>query len=148
MRVRRFNYRQHYSNNPSNTLTAKACEIFMMHAEKVLPKIAKTILDKLSELVDQPASALVKQDLRDAWLAVESAGKAWTKSTNKAWRFATGQAPQSVGTMFDIENGKFELLDNEVMESKILPSPRLAIGLGLGFAHCRRRELVAQRIFG
>lgn len=110
------------ASNQSNPLTAKAREIFTVHAAKVLPEIAKAVLDKLSELVDQPASAPVMQDRRDAWLAFQSAGKIWTNGTNKAWRLATDQAPQSVGTMFDIADGKFELMDNEVMENKILAS--------------------------
>ena len=108
--------------NRSSPLTTKARELFTAHAAKVLPEIAKAVLDKLSDLVDQPASAPVMQDRRDAWLAFQSAGKAWTNGTNKAWKLAIEQAPQSIGTMFDIENGKFELMDNEVMENKILAS--------------------------
>ncbi len=109
-------------NNQTNPLTVKAREIFTTHAAKVLPEIAKTILEKLSDLVDQAASAPVMQDRRDAWLAFQSSGKAWTNGTNKAWRLALDQAPQSIGTMFDVEGGKFELMDNEVMENKILAS--------------------------
>ena len=109
-------------NNPTSPLTAKAREIFTTHAARVLPEIARAILDKLSELVNQPASAPVMQERRDAWLAFQSAGKAWTNATNKAWKFALEQPTQSVGTTFDIENGKFELMDNEVMENKILAS--------------------------
>ena len=109
-------------NNPSNLLTAKTREIFTAHAAKVLPEVAKAVLEKLAELVDQTASAPVMQERRDAWLAFQSVGKAWTNGTNKAWRLAIVQAPQSVGTIFGIEDGKLELLDYEVMEVKILAS--------------------------
>ena len=109
-------------NNRSSLLTAKAREIFTAHAAKGLPEIAKAILKKLSDLVGQPASSPEMQERRDAWLAFQSTGKIWTNSTNKAWRFAFKQSPQSVGTRLDIENGKFELMDNEVMESRIIAS--------------------------
>ena len=109
-------------NNRYSPLTAKVREIFTTHAAKVLPEIADAILEKLSVLVDQPASAPELQDRRDAWLAFQSAGKAWTNGTKKAWKLAIDQPPQSVGTMFEVENGKFELMDNEVMENKILAS--------------------------
>ena len=109
-------------NNPSNLLTAKAREIFTAHAAKVLPEVAKAVLEKLAELVDQTASAPVMQERRDAWLAFQSVGKAWTNGTNKAWKLAAVQAPQSMGTIFGIEDGKLELMDYEVMEVKILAS--------------------------
>ena len=109
-------------NNPSNLLTAKAREIFTAHAAKVLPEVAKAVLEKLAELVDQTASAPVMQERRDAWLAFQSVGKAWTNGTNKAWKLAIVQAPQSMGTIFGIEDGKLELMDYEVMEVKILAS--------------------------
>ena len=72
--------------------------------------------------MDKSGSAQETQDRRDAWLAFQSAGKAWANGTNKAWKFALEQPLKSVGTMFDIESGKFELMDNEMMENKILAS--------------------------
>ena len=110
------------SNNLSSPLTAKVREIFTVYAAKVLPDLAKAISEKLSTLADQPASAPVMQDRRDAWLAFQSKGKAWTNATNKAWRLAPELPVQPLVSMFDIENGKFELMDNEVMEGKILAS--------------------------
>ena len=110
------------TNNTSNLLTVTAREIFTSHAAKVLPEVAKAILEKLAEQVELTASAPVMQARRDAWLAFQSAGKVWTNGTNRAWKQAIGQAPQSMGTMFDIANGKLELMDHEVMEVKILAS--------------------------
>ena len=46
-------------NNPSNLLTAKTREIFTAHAAKVLPEVAKAVLEQLAEWVDQTASAPV-----------------------------------------------------------------------------------------
>ena len=96
--------------------------MFTATAAKVLPEIAKIVLEKLSELVGQAASARVMQERRDAWLAFQANGKAWVNGTNKAWKQAIGSAPPSVGTLSNVENGQFELLDNEVMESKIIAS--------------------------
>ena len=110
------------ANNRSSLLTAKAREIFTAHAAKGLPEIAKAILKKLSDLVGQPASTPEMQDRRDAWLAFQSAGKIWTNGTNNTWKFAYEQVPQSGGTKLDVKNAKFELMDNEMMESKILAS--------------------------
>ena len=62
------------------------------------------------------------QSHRDAWLAFQSAGKVWINGTNKAWKFAADHSLQSTGAKFGIGNVKFELMDNEVMEGKILAS--------------------------
>ena len=96
--------------------------MFTATAAKVLPEIAKIVLEKLSELVGQAASARVMQERRDAWLAFQANGKAWVNGTNKAWKQAIDSGPPSVGTLSNVENGQFELLDNEVMESKIIAS--------------------------
>ena len=109
-------------NDRSSPLTAKAREIFTLHAAKVLPELTQAILEKLSALVDQAASAPVTQHRRDAWLAFQSVGQAWAQGTNQAWKLAQQQPTQSVGTAIAVENGAFELLGNEVMENKILAS--------------------------
>ena len=110
------------ASKPSNPLTAKARDLFTTSAAIVLPEIAKTVLEKLSELVGQAASARVMQERRDAWLAFQTNGKAWVNGTNKAWKQPTTPEPRLIGSTFDVENGRFELMDNEVMESKILAS--------------------------
>ena len=126
-------------SNTANPLTAKAREIFTAHAAKVLPELAKAVLDKLSERLDQPASASVLQHRRDAWLAFQSAGKAWTNGTNKAWRLASDQTNHPTGTVFDIADSKLDLMDNEVMENKILAS-RLGLRI-VDVVSCQLNEL-------
>ena len=116
------------SNNKQSSLATQARDVFTTHASQVLPEIAKAILDKLVVLMDQPASAPVSQERRDAWVAFQAAGKAWTNGTNKAWRLATGQPSQLLTTKSDLDSGDFQLMDNEVMENKILAS-RLALRL-------------------
>ncbi len=109
-------------DNRSSALTVKAREIFTSHAAKVLPDLAAAVMEKLSALVDQPASAPEMQERRDAWMAFQSAGKTWANTTNKAWISGVQVTPQSASTLFAAESGKFELIDNEVMENKILAS--------------------------
>jgi len=116
------------SNNTQSSLATQARDVFTTHAAQVLPEIAKAILEKLVALMDQAASAPVTQERRDAWVAFQAAGKAWTNGTNKAWRLSTGQVSRSMTSQADLENGDFQLMDNEVMENKILAS-RLALRL-------------------
>jgi hypothetical protein len=116
------------SNNKPSALVTQARDVFTIHAAQALPDIAKAILGKLVVLMNQPASAQVSRERRDAWLAFQAAGKAWTNGTNKAWRAATKQASQSMTATSDLGSGEFQLMDNDVMENKILAS-RLALHL-------------------
>jgi hypothetical protein len=116
------------AHHRSGLLTEKAREIFTAQAAKGLPEIAKAILKKMSDLLSLPASAEQTQERRDAWLAFRSAGKNWVNSTHKAWRLACEESPQSIGIRRDIESGKFELMDNSVMENRIIAS-RLGLGI-------------------
>jgi hypothetical protein len=109
-------------------LTVKAREIFTAQAAKGLPEIAKAILKKLSDQLSLPASAEQMQLRRDAWLAFQSSGKNWVNSTHRAWRLACEESPQSIGIKRDIDSGKFELMDNSVMENRIIAS-RLGLGV-------------------
>ena len=102
--------------------------MFTTHASQVLPEIANAILDKLVVLMDQPASAPVLQERRDAWVAFQAAGKVWTNGTNKTWRLPTVQPAKSLTTRSELDSGDFQLMDNEVMENRILAS-RLALRL-------------------
>ncbi len=117
------------NNNKTNLLASQARELFTELAGRVLPDLAKLVLDKLSVLVDQPGSARDMQDTRDVWLTFQSAGKVWVNGSNKAWKKALAAVPaSSTGAKLDFDSEKFELMDNEVMESKILAS-RLALRL-------------------
>lgn len=116
------------SNNKPSALVTQARDVFTTHAAQALPDIAKAILGKLVVLMNQPASVPIARERRDAWLAFQAAGKAWTNGTNKAWRAATKQASQSMTATSNQDSGDFQLMDNEVMENKILAS-RLALHL-------------------
>ncbi len=116
------------SNNTPSALAMQARDVFTAHASQALPDIAKAILGKLVVLVDQPASAPVARERREARLAFQAAGKAWTNGTNKAWRLATRQASRSMSALSSLDSGDFQLMDNDAMENKILAS-RLALHL-------------------
>ena len=120
-------------------MAAQAREVFTTHASQVLPELAKAILDKLVLLLDLPASAPVSQERRDAWVAFQAAGKAWTNGTHKAWKLALGSPAQPIATKSGPDSGDFQLMGNEVMEDKILAS-RLALRL-LDFATWELNDL-------
>ena len=113
--------------------------MFTTHASQILPELAKAILDKLVLLLDLPASAPVSQERRDAWVAFQAAGKAWTNGTHKAWKLALGSPAQPIATKSGPDSGDFQLMGNEVMEDKILAS-RLALRL-LDFATWELNDL-------
>ena len=116
------------SSNKPNNLAAQAREIFATQAASALPDLAKAILEKLSILMNQPGSAPETQAKREAWLAFQTAGKAWVNGTHKAWKFVQTKSIQSGAAQADIDVGNFQLMDNDVMEGKILAS-RLALRL-------------------
>ena len=116
------------SSNKPNNLAAQAREIFATQAALALPDLAKAILEKLSILMDQPGSAPETQAKREAWMAFQTAGKAWVNGTHKAWKFVQTKPIQSSAAQADIDVGNFQLMDNDVMEGKILSS-RLALRL-------------------
>ena len=116
------------SSNKQSPLAAQARDVFTTHAGQVLPELAKAILDRLAVLMNHTVSASVSHERRDAWVAFQSAGKVWANGTNKAWRLSQGKPTPSLTGKSGPDSGDFQLMDNEVMENKILAS-RLALRL-------------------
>jgi hypothetical protein len=114
------------SNKNSGLLVEQARALFTERAARILPVLAKSIQDRLTALVDEPASARDMQDRRDAWLAFQKSGDAWVRGTTAAWAGARTTPAGSPARFLD--SGKFELMGNDVMEDKILAS-RLALRL-------------------
>lgn len=126
------------SNKNNSLLVEQARALFTERAARILPALAKAVRDKLSALVDQPGSARDMQDRRDGWLAFQKSGDAWVRGTAAAW--ANAQAiPAANSPARFLDSGKFELMDNDVMEDKILAS-RLALRL-LDFASWELNDL-------
>ena len=116
-------------NNKGSLLASQARELFTRHACLILPSLSGQIQDKLSALVDLPGTARESQDRRDAWISFQGSSSLWIAETIKAWQSAEigSAALTSNGSLSD-GRAKFELLDNESIEKKILAS-RLALRL-------------------
>jgi hypothetical protein len=130
--------------NPlKNSLLARqARELFTEQAVDGLTDLSKALIERLSALLDQPGGAREMQERRDAWQAFEPASAAWVAGTRTAWKNAqtaslASRPPVSTPSLLDTD--KFELMDNEVMEARILAS-RFALRL-LDFASWELNDL-------
>ena len=131
------------ANNTKNSLLARqARELFTEQAVDGLPDLAKLLGERLSALLDQPASAREMQERRDAWLAFQPASAVWVSGTSAAWKkaqAASSALTPSLSAASLLDTGKFELMDNEVVEARILAS-RVALRL-LDFASWELNDL-------
>lgn len=131
------------ANNTKNSLLAKqARELFTEQAVDGLPDLAKLLGERLSALLDQPANAREMQERRDAWLAFQPASAVWVSGTSAAWKkaqAASSALTPSLSVASLLDTGKFELMDNEVVEARILAS-RVALRL-LDFASWELNDL-------
>lgn len=116
--------------------------MFTEQAVDGLPDLCKLLSERLSALLDQPGSAREMQERRDAWQAFEPASTAWVAGTSAAWKKAQAVSDASTSSASApslLDTGKFELMDNEVMEARILAS-RFALRL-LDFASWELNDL-------
>ena len=113
--------------------------MFAERALRILPSLAKTIGDRLTTLVDQPAGAREMQDRRDGWLAFQKNSGVWVQNTSSALTRARVPKPSSPRCRSYRPAEAFELLGNEVIEDKIIAS-RLALRL-LDFASWELSDL-------
>lgn len=130
------------AKNTKNSLLARqARELFTEQAIDGLPDLLKLLSEKLLALQEQPCSASEMQARRDAWQAFEPASAVWVAATGAAWKRAQVAAAStpSVSAPSLLDTGKFELMDNEVMETRILAS-RFALRL-LDFASWELNDL-------
>ena len=106
-------------------LAGQARELFVSHATRILPELARGIKLRLSALMDESGNAREMQDRRDAWLSFQKNEALWVNATISAWKKAL-TPPVTTTSRMAPDNGKFELMGNEVMENKVLAS-RLAL---------------------
>lgn len=116
------------SNHKNSLLATRARELFAEQVGRALPDIAKLLNEELLILVDQPGSAREMQERRDAWMTFRPSCAAWVQGTFEAWRKAQRQSGVTASTRVQMDGTKFQLVDNDVMEDKILGS-RLALRL-------------------
>ena len=89
-----------------------------------LSVIDKALMEFLSTLMSQTGTQREMQNRRDAWQKYQQCSGAWLRTTAGAWREALAREPAPAGprrTEFT-----FELLDDNVVENKILAS-RMAL---------------------
>lgn len=88
--------------------------------------VDKAILEFLNALMAQTGTQREMQDRRDAWLSYQSHGGEWVRGVSAAWRAA--QAPSTAGPPPGSRPSEltFELVDDNVVENKILAS-RMAL---------------------
>ncbi len=101
--------------------------MFVDNVARLLPELAKNILDLLRAEADQLGNAKEMQDRREAWMAFSQGGSAWVQGTTAAWNTARSAAAPTALPKF-LDSGKFELMGDEVIENKIMAS-RLALRL-------------------
>ena len=114
-------------NLKNSYLASQARELFTQRACQILPLLSQLIHEKLSALVDLAGTARETQDRRDAWLSFQALSTAWVNETSKAWQDAQTGSVAIVSTNSSSDGRvKFELVENESIENKILAS-RLAL---------------------
>ena len=112
----------------NSLLAEQARALFTERVTRVLPELVKAIRERLLVLVSEPAGARDMQDRRDGMLAFDKAGEAWWRGTAAAWAKAKLASGETHTGSSGFSSGKFELMDKEVVEDKILAS-RLALRL-------------------
>jgi hypothetical protein len=127
------------STNKKNTaLSGQARALFAERSLRILPSLAKIIQDRLTSVLDEPASAREMQDRRDGWLAFQKSSGVWVQNTSRALTQARSE-PLLASVSKLPPSGSMELMGNEVMENKIIAS-RLALRL-LDFASWELSDL-------
>ncbi|WP_370583954.1 DUF1631 family protein [Polaromonas sp. CG_9.7] len=91
----------------------------------MLPGLAKTIGDLLSELALRPGNAREMQDLQDAFRLYQNNSHAWIKGVVGAVRKPYSPSSKTTASAL-LESGEMQLVGNETVEHRILAS-RLAL---------------------
>jgi hypothetical protein len=113
------------SNPPQSFLAGQARTLFAERVVRMLPGLAKTIGDLLSELALRPGNAREVQDLQDAFRLYQNNSHAWIKGVVGAVH--KPYSPSSKTTVSGLlESGEMQLVGNETVEYRILAS-RLAL---------------------
>ena len=130
-------------NTEKNSLLARqARELFTAQAVAGLPELCRLLREKLSESQGLSGNAREMQERRDAWQAFESGSAVWVTGASTAWKkaqAAVATVTPAISAPSLLDAGKFELMDNEVVEARILAS-RFALRL-LDFASWELNDL-------
>jgi len=108
-------------------LGRKAREQFVTQARACLAPMAEAIRNRLSEVPQTSVSAREMQDRREALFDFDQKGTAFLQGTAAAW--SKGVQPPTTTARVRLDSLNLELVDEEVVERKILGS-RLAQAIG------------------
>lgn len=108
------------SLSPRLQLARAVRERFLAESGTAMAEIGAAVLERLTALMDEPASARENQIRRDIWMAYKPCRPLWLEGTAKVWRAclepAAGKKP------LDPNVGGLELVGADVVENKILAS--------------------------
>jgi hypothetical protein len=107
-------------------LARQARELFVNRIEGVIPDMGAAVQSRLGHLLDHASSTREMQDRRDATLEFQKLQAAWMDAARKTWRQAL--VPPTATARVRMQGSNFELIGNDVVETKILSS-RLALGV-------------------
>ena len=125
-------------NPPQSFLAGQARILFTERVVQMVPGLARTIGDTLSELALRPGNAREMQDLRDALRLYQENSPAWVQGIVGAVRQPF--PPSAKTSAFGLPDPeKMELVGNDAVEHRILAS-RLALRL-LDFASWELNDL-------
>ncbi|HMZ85350.1 MAG TPA: DUF1631 family protein [Giesbergeria sp.] len=105
--------------------------------------IDKVLLEFFSNLMAQTGTQREMQQRRDAWQSFQQHSGDWMRNVAEAWRSALTETPSSQrGSGFNASELSFELVDDDVVENKIVAS-RIALtvmeAVSAGFESLRLR---------
>lgn len=104
-----------------------------------MPELESLLTEKLAALQSQTGTAREMQESRENRESFQADGPVWVSGTVTAWRRTLVLAPTAPSLRALSESTQFQLMDNDVMESRILAS-RLALRL-LDFASWELNDL-------
>lgn len=106
--------------SPKVQLARAVRERFLAEAGNAMVEVGEAVLDRLTTLMDEPASARDSYIRRDCWMAYKKCRPVWIESTMKVWRECL--APPVIKKAADPEVAGLQLVGAEVVENKILAS--------------------------
>ena len=106
--------------SPRLQLAKAVRERFVAEAGRAMVEVTALVMERLTVLMDEPASARDTQLRRDTWMAYKKVAPVWHEATLKVWRECL--EPPKEKKDDKKESGGFELVGTEVVENKILAS--------------------------
>ena len=106
--------------SPKLQLARAVRERFLAEAGNAMVEVGEAVLERLTTLMDEPASARDNQIRRDCWMAYKKCRPVWIESTMKVWRECL--VPPVAKKAADSEVAGLQLVGAEVVENKILAS--------------------------